>query len=169
MPWALTHIKLNTKFYTHIEDSTTETIYRRHYMETHAHTHTCTHAHTHNDCSKNWVLILVGVEILWEEEVFQFGFKTWQGWAASVSDITNKTSMFGKSIKYIMSQPFSALHWYRANQHGCIQKSTDSKQKSTFAYKKTEQPNKAHKWKYLNIFYFFRPTHIFSSVPLWAC
>ena len=45
-------------------------------------THTHTHTHTHNDCSRNWVLILVGAKILWEEG-FQFGFKRWQGWAVS--------------------------------------------------------------------------------------
>ena len=28
----------------------------------------CGNTHTHNDCSRNWVLILVGAEILWEEE-----------------------------------------------------------------------------------------------------
>ena len=33
--------------------------------------------------SRNWVLTLVGVEILWEEEGFQFGFKRWQGQAVS--------------------------------------------------------------------------------------
>ena len=33
--------------------------------------------------SRNWVLILVGAEVLWEEESFQFGFKRWQGWAVS--------------------------------------------------------------------------------------
>ena len=37
--------------------------------------HPHTHTHTPNDCSRNWVLILVGVEILWEEEGFQLGFK----------------------------------------------------------------------------------------------
>ena len=26
------------------------------------------HARTHSDCSRNWLFILVGVEILWEEE-----------------------------------------------------------------------------------------------------
>ena len=43
------HINLNTIFYTHIEDSTTKTIYIRHYMETHActHMHKRTHTHTH--------------------------------------------------------------------------------------------------------------------------
>ena len=34
-----------------------------------------THTHTHIDCSRNWVLILVRMEILQEEEGFQFGFK----------------------------------------------------------------------------------------------
>ena len=42
-----------------------------------------THTRTHNDYGRNWVLILVGVEILWEEEGFQFGFKRWQGRAVS--------------------------------------------------------------------------------------
>ena len=50
------HINLNTIFYTHVEHSPTKTIYIRYYMET--------HTHTHNDYSRNWVLILVGVEIL---------------------------------------------------------------------------------------------------------
>ena len=62
-------INLNTIFYTHVEHSPTKTIYIRYYMETH------THMRTHNDYSRNWVLILVGVQILWEEEGFQFGFK----------------------------------------------------------------------------------------------
>ena len=33
----------------------------------------------HNDYGRNWVLILVGVKILWEEEGFQFGFKKMTG------------------------------------------------------------------------------------------
>ena len=52
------HININTIFYTHVEDIPTKTIYGRNYMETH------THTHTHNDCGRNWVLILVGAEIL---------------------------------------------------------------------------------------------------------
>ena len=60
------HINLNTILYTHIEHSPTETIYIRYYiyMETHTHTHTHTCTYTHNDDSRNWVLILVGMEIL---------------------------------------------------------------------------------------------------------
>ena len=54
------HINLNTVFYTHVEHSPTKTIYVRYY--THARTHA--HTHTHTDCSRNWVLILVGAEIL---------------------------------------------------------------------------------------------------------
>ena len=59
------------------------------YMESHTRTHTRIHArthahtrahtHTYSDCSRNWVLILVGAEILWGEECFQFHFKRWQG------------------------------------------------------------------------------------------
>ena len=64
-----------------------ETLALSTHTHTHTHTHTYTHTHTHththarNDCSRNWVLILAGVEILWEEEGFQFGVKRWQGWA----------------------------------------------------------------------------------------
>ena len=47
------HINLNTLFYTHVEHSPTKTIYIRYYMETHTRV-----------TSRNWVLILVGVEIL---------------------------------------------------------------------------------------------------------
>ena len=88
----MTHINLNMIFYTHVEHSPTKTIYikyykkqnktktRTHYKHTHArthtHTHTHIHTHTHTDCSRNWVLRM---EILWEEEGFQFGFKRWQG------------------------------------------------------------------------------------------
>ena len=59
------------------------------HARTHTHaltrTHACTHTHTHSDydCSRNWVLMLVGTKILWEEEGFQFGFKRWQGWTVS--------------------------------------------------------------------------------------
>ena len=58
----------NTIFYTHVvlEDSPTKTIYIRHYTHTYIYIHTQAHRHapTHNDCSRNWVLILAGVEIL---------------------------------------------------------------------------------------------------------
>ena len=46
------YINLNTIFYTHVEHSPTKTIYIKYYLE------------THNDCSRNWVPILAGVEIL---------------------------------------------------------------------------------------------------------
>ena len=72
------YVNLNMIFCTHVEHSPTKTIYVRHY--THTHTHTSKHAH---DCSRNWVLILIGVEILWEEEGFQYGFKRWQSLAVS--------------------------------------------------------------------------------------
>ena len=79
------HINLNMIFCTHVKQSyqnnlhkvlfkkTKKTIIKMHYK----------HAHTYTDCSRNWVLILVRMEILWEEEGFQFGFKRWQGWAVS--------------------------------------------------------------------------------------
>ena len=71
------HINLNTIFYTHVEHSPTKTIYIRYYMETHTHTHCDTHTHTYAMTKQKpgIDIILVGVEILWEEEGFQFGFK----------------------------------------------------------------------------------------------
>ena len=65
------HINLNMIFYTHVENSPTKTIYIKYYTKKKDYTHT----HTHNDCSRNWVLILVRMEILGEEESFQFDFK----------------------------------------------------------------------------------------------
>ena len=62
------NINLNMIFYTHVEHSPTKTIYMKYYTETHTHTHT-------HDCSRSWVLILVGMKILGEEKGFQFGFK----------------------------------------------------------------------------------------------
>ena len=43
------------------------------------------HKHTHNDCSRNWVLILVRVEIPWEE-AFSFSFLPRDGAAILSSD-----------------------------------------------------------------------------------
>ena len=74
------HINLNMIFYTHVKHSPTKTIYIKYYKHFFKHT---LQTHTHTDCSRNWVLILVRMEILWEEEGFQFGFKRWQGWAVS--------------------------------------------------------------------------------------
>ena len=84
------HINLNVIFYTHVKHSPTKTIYikyylknkkvkikiiKMHYKHAHARAHTRKHTHTYTDCSRNWVLILVRMEILSEEEGFQFGFK----------------------------------------------------------------------------------------------
>ena len=59
------HINLNMIFYTHVEHSPTKTIYIKY---THTHTHTqkknALQTHTHSDCSRNWVLMLVRMEIL---------------------------------------------------------------------------------------------------------
>ena len=68
------HINLNMIFYTHVEHSPTKTIYIKYYTKTRT-KEKALHTHTHNDCSRNWVLVLVGVEILGEEDGFQFGFK----------------------------------------------------------------------------------------------
>ena len=72
------HINLNMIFYTHLEHGPTKTIYIKYYTEKQTdtrttHTHMHTHSHTHNDChcSRNWVLMLVGMKILWAEDGFQ--------------------------------------------------------------------------------------------------
>ena len=73
-------INLNMIFYTHVEHSPTKTIYIKYYKKykkykkcsthTHTHTHTNTHtlarslAHSLTHCSRNYVLILVRMEIL---------------------------------------------------------------------------------------------------------
>ena len=77
------HINLNMIFYTHAEHSPTKTIYIKYYKNkkqqkdstTNSETRTCTPMDTHKDCSRNWVLVLVRMEILGEEDGFQFGFK----------------------------------------------------------------------------------------------
>ena len=96
------HINLNEIFYTHVWHSPTKTICITYYMETHTH-------------SRNWVFILVGAEILWEEEGFQFGFKRWQGWAVSKvlwEWIPNVGSKAGESAK-AMSLAFVLLDFQR--------------------------------------------------------
>ena len=65
------HINLNMIFYTHVEQSYQNNLHKVLYKKR------TTNAHT--DCSRNWVVILVRMEILWEEEGFQFGFKRRQG------------------------------------------------------------------------------------------
>ena len=89
MSTHMIHINLNVIFYTHVKHSPTKTIYIKKKINKKNNNNnknalqTRTHTHTYTDCSRNWVLILVRMEILWEEEGFQFGFKRWQGWAVS--------------------------------------------------------------------------------------
>ena len=66
------HINLNMIFYTHVEHSPTNFFYIKYYKKIIKRKRT-TNTHTHNDCSRNWVLVLVRMEILWEEEGFQVG------------------------------------------------------------------------------------------------
>ena len=85
----------------------------------HTHMHAC--AHTYTDCSRNWVLILIKIEILWEEEGFQFGFKRWQGWAVSKDMwewIPNVGSKATEGME-AMSLPFVLLDF----QHAGVRKS----------------------------------------------
>ena len=58
------HINLNTIFYAYVEHLPKQFTEGIIWARTHTHTHT----HTHNDCSRNWVLILVGVKILMSEK-----------------------------------------------------------------------------------------------------
>ena len=43
------YINLNTMFYTHVEHSSTETVYIMYYLGTHTHTHTHTYTHSKRD------------------------------------------------------------------------------------------------------------------------
>ena len=61
------HINLTMIFYTHVQHSPTKTIYII-IPKTKNKKKCTTNTHTHTDCSRNWVLILVRMEILWEEE-----------------------------------------------------------------------------------------------------
>ena len=65
------HINLNIIFYTHVQHSPTKTIYIKYYKKTnkqkrtsHTRARARTHTHTYTDYSRNWVLILVSMEIL---------------------------------------------------------------------------------------------------------
>ena len=58
------HINLNMIFYTHVEHSPTKTIYIKYYIKINYKKQQPTNTHTHADCSRNWVLILVSMEIL---------------------------------------------------------------------------------------------------------
>ena len=79
-----TNTHTHTHKHTHIHTHTQTHTHTLTHTNTHTYTHTHTHTHTHTDCSRNWALTLVGAEILWEEEGFQFGFKRWRlGWAVS--------------------------------------------------------------------------------------
>ena len=57
------HINLDMIFYTHVEHSPTKTVYIKYYFLKRKNA-LQTHTHTHTDCSRNWVLILVRMEIL---------------------------------------------------------------------------------------------------------
>ena len=56
------HINLNMIFYTHVEHSSTKTIYIKYYEKKKK--KRTTNTHKHSDCSRNWGLILVRMEIL---------------------------------------------------------------------------------------------------------
>ena len=71
-----------------------------------------------------------------------------------VCEIMNMASMCGRSVHHTMSQPFSALHRQRVNQHGCTLWSSNLKQRSTSAscWTFVEPLCNACKRKYLHIF-----------------
>ena len=111
------HINLNT-IYTRRAQSYQNNLHK---VYGNMHARTLTHTHTHNDCSRNWVLISVGVEILWEEEGFQFGFKRWRGWVMSkvlwewIPNVGPKARESTKAMTCIFIAGFSAC--------GCRKKS----------------------------------------------
>ena len=59
------HINLNVIVYTHVKHSPTKTIYIKYYKNKNKTKNALqTHTHTYTDCGRNWVLILVRMEIL---------------------------------------------------------------------------------------------------------
>ena len=87
--------------------------------------HVRAHAHTHTDydCSRNWILILVGAKILWEEEGFQFSFKRWQGWTVSkvlwdwIPNVGSKTREGAKAVS--LAFPLVLDTFLLGNMHDC--------------------------------------------------
>ena len=59
------HNNLNMIFYTHVKHSPTKTIYIKYYKKNNIYIYKrTTNTHMYTDCSRNWVLILVRMEIL---------------------------------------------------------------------------------------------------------
>ena len=131
------------------------------------HERTHTHTHTHNDCSKNWVLILVEVEILWEEDGFQSGFKKMAG-LSSVCQWHHKQDQYVWQKYQTHDEPAflcsslvqSKPRWlhpeeyrFKAKKYFCINEDRTTKQSPQMKI-------------FAHFFFFFRPTHVFSSVPL---
>ena len=82
----------------------------------------------------------------WDKLFLLFTGKVWfnmaapqgMGVSAAIQFLTVYHSMFvtrvsrsGRSVYNAMRQTFSPLHWQRANKHGCILRSSNSKKKST--------------------------------------
>ena len=75
------------------------------------------------------------------------------------SDVVNKASACGRSTKYVMGQPFSALHWWRVKLHCVKQKCT------SFVRIAVEQSNEMRSRKYFAQFLRSRPACTFGSFP----
>ena len=54
--------------------------------------------------------------------------------AVCINDNMNKAGMGRKRIKYVMSQPFSALHGWRVNQHGCTMRSSNLRRQNKYFF-----------------------------------
>lgn len=80
---------------------------------------------------------------------------------------------------WILNEPtVTALHWQTKTktkkmiQHSWVLRRLKLKQKkkkkksASFVWILIEQPSEACRWKYFNIFHFFRPTCLLGSVPL---
>ena len=89
------------------------------HAHTHTHTHTHTHSHTNNDCSRNWVLILVGVRILWGEDGFQVGFERWLDWPVSKTLWEWMNPVYSGAEGVLVGEKMSCCsHWSLGNGWG---------------------------------------------------
>ena len=107
-------------------------------------------------------------------------------------DVMNKAGMCGGRVDYVINQPFSAFHRVRANQHGCVPSSSNSKPESTFVawifsphvtssgwlgsehqltnlHTHHTKPEKKRKKKDLHIFHVFRRVCVFTWGSLKQC
>ena len=93
-----------------------------------------THTHTHPfDCNENWVLILVRMEVVWEEIAFQFCFKgdrveqclslvgVNSKCGVQSNNSNNNNTLFHKDKDLNTISFFTDLSWWQTQQHSIQQ------------------------------------------------